>query len=92
MNAQQILQNKGIESNDAASIVYEKLDLQVRELYNVQDQPLHLWDSYCIGDANVAEVLQIAESNTMPSKKYENTSDLFEDMTNELERLASLYE
>lgn len=92
MTAQSILEEKGFESNKAASIVYENLDLQVRELYNVQNHPIHLWESYCIGDANAEELLVDAESNTTPIRKYEDTESLFDDMTNELERLASIYE
>lgn len=90
MNAQQILEQKGIESNEAASIVYEQLDIQVRELYNVENHPVHLWESYVIGDANETDLLNDAESNTTPAKKYDNLDELFQDMTNELERLASL--
>ena len=92
MNAQQILEQKGIESNDAASIVYEKLDIQVRELYNVENHPIYLWESYVIGDANETDLLNDAESNTMPVEKYDDVDELFENMTNELERLASIYE
>lgn len=92
MNAQQILEQKGIESNEAASIVYEKLDIQVRELYNVENHPVHLWESYEIGDANETDLLNDAESNTNPVKKYDDVDELFEDMTKELERLASIYE
>jgi len=92
MNAQQILEKKGIESNEAASIVCEQLDLQVRELYNVQNHPIHLWENYCIGDANESELLKDAESNTTPVKKYDDVDELFNDMTNELERLAGIYE
>ena len=92
MNAQQILEQKGIESNEAASIVYEKLDIQVRELYNVENHPVHLWEYYVIGDANETDLLNDAESNTTPVKKYDDVDELFEDMTKELERLASIYE
>lgn len=92
MTAQSILEKKGFDSNEAASIVYEKLDLEVRELYNVQNHPIHLWESYCIGDANSVELLIDAESNTMPVHKYDDTESLFDDMTKELERLAGIYE
>lgn len=91
MNAQQILEKAGIGSNEAASIVYEQLDIQVRELYNVQNNPIHLWESYCIGDANESELLKDAESNRTPAKKYSNLEELFEDMTDDLERLAYKY-
>jgi hypothetical protein len=91
MNAQQILENKGIDSNKAASIVYEELDMQIRELYNVDNHPIHLWESYCLGDAKESDVLKDAESNTTPMNKYDNTEELFLDMTKEIERLASLY-
>jgi hypothetical protein len=43
MTAQSILENKGYEPNEAASIVYEKLDLEVRKLYNIENHPVHLW-------------------------------------------------
>ena len=92
MNAQQILESKGIESNEAASIVYEKLDLQVRELYNVENHALHLWDSYAIGDANKDDLLKDALSNTIPRQSYNSIDELLDDMTKELERFASLWQ
>ena len=91
MTAQSILEKKGYDSNEAASIVYEKLDLRVRQLYKVEGHPVHLWECYCLGDANSKELLIDAESNTTPSHKYEDTETLFDDMTKELERLASMY-
>lgn len=90
MNAQMILEKKGFE--DAAAIVFEELDQKVRELYNVSSHPIHLWERYCIGDANESELLLDAESNTTPIHRYENSDSLFEDMTREIERLASIYE
>jgi len=70
----------------------EKLDIEVRSLYNVENHPIHLWESYTIGDANEIELLADAESNTKPVKKYDNVDELFDDMTEELERLALIYE
>ena len=90
--ATEILVEKGHERSDANDIVYSKLDIEVRELYNVLDHPVHLWEKYVIGDANENDLLRDAESNTTPVKKYNDVDELFEDMTNELERLASIYE
>lgn len=92
MTAESILENKGYDSNEATSIVYEKLDLYVRQLYSVENHAIHLWESYCLGDANTKELLIDAESNTTSAHKYEDTETLFNDMTKELERLASIYE
>lgn len=89
--AEQILEEKGYDHNKANEIVYEELDIQVRKLYNVQNHPLHLWEEYCLGDANEKEVLKDAESNTTPIKKYDDLQDLFTDMTNDLNRFADEY-
>lgn len=91
MNTQNILEQKGIESNRATSIVYKELDLEVRKLYNVQNHPIHLLLSYHIGDANETALLKDAESNTYKIKKYNSIDKLFEDMTSELKKLASIY-
>ena len=52
--------------------------------------PIHLWESYVIGDANETELLNDAESNTTPVKNTMMLDEPFKDMTNELERLAYL--
>lgn len=89
MNATQILESKGIDSEKANGIVYETLDMQVRKLFNVNTQPVHLWESYTLGDAGEDELLACA--NELKCNNYENYSDLCDDMTIELERLAGVY-
>jgi hypothetical protein len=86
-----LLQKKGFDFQESGSIIYDELDIKVRELYNVQKHPIHLWDRYCLGDANEVELIKDAESNTTPPKKYENTEKLFDDMDSDLLRLANLY-
>jgi len=89
--AEQILEEKGYDHNEANEIVYEELDVQVRKLYNVQNHPIHLWESYALGDATEEKLLEDAESNTTPVKKYNDVENLLDDMTEDLNRLAGDY-
>jgi hypothetical protein len=89
--AEQILEAKGYDHNEANEIINEELDLKVRELYNVEDHPVHLWESYAIGDASEEALLKDAESNTTPIKKYDDVETLFNDMTDDLNRFAEQY-
>jgi len=90
--AESILMEKGFNHQEANEIIDQELDLKVRELYNVQNHPIHLWDKYSIGDANEEDILIDAESNTLPISKYNDIDDLFNDMTEELENLSSEYQ
>ena len=87
MNATQILENKGIEANKINEYILSEIDCMVRETFNVAAHPVHLWDSYAIGDADEAQMLIDANCDGY----WENIDDLLEDMTVELERLASEY-
>jgi len=92
MTAQSILEQKGIESHEASAIIFNKLDILVREEFGVSECPIHLWDVYCLGDAGEDEVLEAASTGADIIDQYNDTYALFDDMTVELERLASLYE
>ena len=50
---------------------YDPLDVEIREQFNVSE-PIHLWENYCIGDADEAKLL--AETG------YDDIDDLFSDM------------
>jgi hypothetical protein len=89
--AEQILQEKGYDHREANQILNEELDLEIRKLYKVDNHPIHLWESYAIGDSDEKALLKDAESNTTPVKKYDDVEYLFDDMTNDLNRLAEQY-
>ena len=48
MNATQILENKGIETNKINEYILSEIDCMVREKFNVTAHPVHLWDSQLI--------------------------------------------
>lgn len=76
LNAQQILEKKGFDLTQIADIIHfktehseEGLDMQVRTEFKVEDHPLHLWESYYIGDADEEEIELIAKEQGYDSIK-----------------------
>lgn len=50
---------------------YDPLDVEIRDRFNVSE-PIHLWENYCIGDADEEKLL--AETG------YDDVDELFSDM------------
>lgn len=65
----------------------DELDIQVRQEFNLEDEPLHLWERYYEGDANPAALQRAAEE-----KGLQDVDALLDVMTERLiERAEALY-
>lgn len=82
--ATQILESKGYES-DHVNEVLNSLDEQVRDKFKVTE-PVHLWETYTLGDANKDNLQKIAEENN-----FEDIDELLENMDWELLELTEKY-
>lgn len=87
--AETTLEEKGYDKHEIAKSILPELDAKVRELYNVQNHPLHLWEEYAIGDANEEEVL--ADANRIAVDKYRDLDNLFYRMNKCLNEWAGSY-
>lgn len=83
--AQSILEAKGYESFECIEIIND-FDMKVREKYNLEDEPLHLWESYYIGDADEDTILEVAKNN-----ECDEIGDLLDLMDRKLFDLAYQY-
>ena len=74
--AQQVLETKGFDLDQINDIIEfktkhseEGFDMQVRTEFNLQDQPVHLLESYYIGDADEDVLTKIANEQGFESAK-----------------------
>lgn len=85
MTASQILEKKGYDNAEQNDIVSYKLDGQTREHFSVFE-PVHLWEAYYKGDADLEKLSEIAVQNG-----FETAEDLLSAMTYHLNNLAESY-
>ena len=86
--ASQVLEAKGYDPAQINDIVYANnnaLDIQVREVFNI-NEPIHLWECYNVGDADI-EVL----NNIAIQKGYKSYKALLREMNWCLIELAEDY-
>lgn len=89
MTAQSILERKGYNNTECIGILQsnsDNLDMKIRQKYGLENQALHLWESYYIGDADIEKVEAIAIE-----KGFENSDSLLLRMDRELIDLANDY-
>ena len=71
ITAQKILEKKGYDLEECTDILQAdrdiNLDMKVREKYGLDDEPLHLWESYYIGDADKKAVKKAAKKHGFDS-------------------------
>lgn len=90
--ASQILEAKGYELDEVDSILNwgngdkESLDLQTRIEFGIQNEPVHLWQAYCVGDSDEDTLDEIAKS-----KGYDDHNELLDAATRHLNSLAESY-
>jgi hypothetical protein len=91
-NASQILEAKGYEGHEVDSIINwangdnESLDIQTRIEFGIQDEPVHLWEAYYVGDSDEKTLNEIAKS-----KGYYDHDELLDAATRHLNSLAESY-
>lgn len=88
MTAQSILEKKGYNNFELIDIISE-FDMQIREKYGLEDEPLHLWESYYIGDADEETVLETVTNKGF--NNFDEIDDLFDIMDRDLLELANEY-
>ena len=88
-NAEAILKEKGYDNFEITDILQankHNLDMQIREKYGLENQALHLWESYYIGDADEQIVLSKAIEHG-----FKDIDELLNQMDADLEELAINY-
>lgn len=89
MNASRILEKKGYDEEDIDYILSSEnnsLDEQTRSAFGVDGLPIHLWDGYTRGDADVETLETIANK-----QGYDEVNSLFRAMDTHLEQLSHEY-
>jgi len=89
-NIESVLEEKGygnIEIMEIISANEKSLDVQTREYFGLQDQPLHLLEAYYIGDAD-EDILEAKAKEF----DFEDIHDLLKNMGYFLFSLAEKYE
>ena len=90
--ATQILEAKGYEGDEIDSILNwangdkESLDVQTRIEFGIQDEPVHLWEAYHVGDSDEDTLDEIAKS-----KGFDDHNELLDAATRHLNSLAESY-
>ena len=90
--ASQILLQKGYDHSEVENIICypngqrESLDMQTRIEFGIQDEPVHLWEAYYVGDSDEEKLNEIAKS-----KGYEDHNELLDAATKYLNSLAESY-
>ena len=90
--ASQILEAKGYEGDEVDSIINwgngnkESLDIQTRVIYKLDAEPVHLLESYYLGDADEEKINKIAKE-----KGFEDYHELLNEATKHLNSLAEKY-
>lgn len=90
--ASQILETKGYEGDEIDSILSwangdeESLDMQTRIEFGIQDEPVHLWEAYSVGDSDEETLDKIAKI-----KGFEDHNELLNAATRHLNSLAEDY-
>lgn len=90
ITASKILENKGYDFDEINSILLwgeESLDYKTRDKFNLKYEPIHLYESYYIGDGNVKKLNKIAKE-----QGYDDYQELLIWATNYLNDLAEEYE
>lgn len=89
-NANQILSEKGYDYEEQNDIINFKtvyadngLDMTVRTEFGLEEQPLHLWEAYYVGDAD-EKVLEA----TAAKFNYQDVNQLLHAMTCRLNELC----
>lgn len=88
--AQRILERKGYQFDEIDQIVSsndDSLDWKTREKFGCAYQPVHLWESYYIGDADEDELTSIAKE-----QGYSEYQELLIAMDRYLLNLAEEYD
>lgn len=91
-NASNILEAKGYSKDEVDSILSwggegeESLDIQTRNEFGFEDEPVHLWASYEIGDGDEVALNEIAKE-----KGFDDYKELFYAATKHLNSLAESY-
>ena len=89
ITAQSILERKGYDNFECMDILQandDNLDMQVREKYGVDCEPLHLEAEYYIGDADEDNMLNAAKKHG-----FEDVDELLAQMDSDLLDLAREY-
>lgn len=83
---QHVLEGKGFDLNQINDILNYSpgLDIQVRKEFGLEDQPIHLWECYCIGDADANTLW-----TTAVEQGYSSIKDMLVAMDWRLIELAS---